>query len=305
MDMAMERPKLSTVLICIGLFLIFLLFSFPFQNLKGFIFGRVYKETGITLVADNIYLSVFGWPGLGLTNLELTTNIMGKEFDLSCKKAVFRIGIGGLFPPAPSISISLKGLKKGGDLFIKFTQTKARVKASIEADELALEQVNVAGLPEPITGILNVDGSINLDNVDTSKSTGGLDLDITKLKIPPQNMMGFMLPITNIGTAKAKINIKNGVGEIGSFQIGTRESDLQGSATGDIRLGKTFLSSFLNLVLRIQMSERYAQNPQSASLVSLLTPFKSAAGDFAMKWSSTIQEMTTNVMSALPQKVPD
>src|SRR5437899_1786864 len=59
--MEFNRPKISTIFICIGLFLFFLLICFPYQNLKGYIFGRIFKETGITVVADDIYPSFFGW----------------------------------------------------------------------------------------------------------------------------------------------------------------------------------------------------------------------------------------------------
>ena len=62
----MKRPKLSTIFIGFGLFIFFLLLRFPYQNVRGWLFGLIYKNTGIYVLADEIYLSLFGWPGVGI-----------------------------------------------------------------------------------------------------------------------------------------------------------------------------------------------------------------------------------------------
>lgn len=301
----MERPKASSVAIGIVLFLFFVLITFPFGNLRGVIFGKIYKATGVTLVADEIYPSFFGWPGIGIKNADVTFPLADGELELSCKKLIVRVGVGSLFPPAPSISMKLVGLKKGGDLYVKFSQAKDQINTRFDADSVNLHQFTVPGLPEPFSGILSASGSIHFDSEDPAKSNGKISLDAEKFRVPAQNMQGFIFPAMSIGSVKGLLNIRNGIAEITKLELGTKDSDLGGNASGEIRLAKNFLSTFLNITLRLTLSNRYRQNPQSETLVSLLNTFKTAkAGEYAMRWNITLMDMRTNPLSAIPQAVP-
>lgn len=301
----MPKPKPMTILICFVIFVFFVFMTFPFQNLRGFIFGRIYQTTKILIVAEDLYPTVFGWPGLGIRNVNVTLPVGNSEMDLASEKLIFRVGLGGLIPPVPAVIMSMKGLKKGGDLYMKFSQTRTRTSGTVQADDVELKQLAFSGLSEPIPGKLNLDTDFTVDTSDLSKSVGTAKLDVFKLKVPPQNLQGFLLPPLNVGEIKGRLTMKNGIAEIGSFQFGSKDSDIKGSISGDMRLGQTLMASFLNLTLKIQLSDSYRQNPQAATFVSLLESYKTSAtgGEYAMKWSATLQDMTTNIVAAIPQKV--
>jgi type II secretion system protein N len=297
------KPKLSTIFLCLGLFLVFLIFEFPYQNLRGYIFGKIHSNTGILIVAEEIYPSFFGWPGLGVKGVNVTLPIGSGDLDVTSDKLIFRVGLSGFFPPVPSISLSLKGLKKGGNLFVKFSQTSSVMKGALEASDVVLDQLVFSMLPEPIQGKLNTDADFYIDRKEPTHSSGQVDLGIDKLRLPGQNIQGIILPALNMGTLKAKLNLKNGVAEISSFNFGSNDSDIRGAATGEIRLGQELSASFLNLSLTVSLSEAFRKNPQSATLVSFLESFKTAENEYGMKWSATFQQMSTNIISAIPQKV--
>jgi len=298
------KPKLSTLFICFSLLIVFLLFGFPFQNLRGYIFEKIYAQTRITITADEIYPALFGWPGIGMKNVDVTLPVGTRTLDLSCKKLVFKVGLAGLFPPSPSISLYLKNLKQGGDLFIKVGQGKTRIDSDVEANDIVLDQLALSGLTETLTGSLNLTAELALQTVDLAKSTGEIDIGIEKLKIPAQNFQGFfVLPAMNLASLKSKINIRNGIAEISSFNFGDKGSDLQGSLSGEVRLGKEVMQSLLNVTLRLELSESYRTHPQAESLLSLLNSFQTSPGRYAMKWSSSFQDMSANFVNAIPQKV--
>lgn len=300
----MSRPKTSTILIAFGLFLFFLVLEFPYQNLRGYIFGKIYTATHIFISADELSLSIFGWPGLKLRNVSVSVPMAyGNDLEIASEKTVVRAGIGGLFPPYPVVSLSLDKLKKGGDLWVKVGQTSSFVKGALDAEKVSLEQFPIPGMSDTLTGKVQADGDFYYNKNELSKSTGDININITEFRIPPQNLQGIVLPALMIGNIKGKLQVRNGSLEISNFQLGTPTSDIRGTMTGELRLGKDLMSSYLALTLKLQLSDKYRQDPNSATLVSFLQSFQTnTPGDYALKWGATLQEMSTNIVAALPQK---
>jgi len=286
--MARYRPDFKTVLLCIGLFIFFLILRFPYQNFRGYLFGQIFNATRILIVAEDIYPSFFGWPGVGIRKVDITLPLGDSELDLSSEKVIARVGLGGLFPPVPSFSLSVLDLKKGGDLYLKFSQSGTRVSADVEAEDVELEQLKFSALPQSIVGKLNADSDLKIDTADLSKTVGKINLDTEKLKLPMFNMSsyGFVIPSIKIGAITSKIRVQNGVAEFNEFKIGGKDSDISGSITGDIRLGRDLLSSAANILIRLQFSESLLKNPQAETLVSFLKSFRNEkTGAYAIKCS--------------------
>jgi type II secretion system protein N len=197
----------------------------------------------------------------------------------------------------------MSGLKKGGDLYVKLGQTSSFIKGALDASDLSLEQLPMGGLSEPLTGKLQAEGNLIYDKSDLQKSTGELELNLSKFKVPAQNLQGVVLAPIDIGTVKSKLVVKNGTLDFSNFQIGSPSSDLRGSLSGEVRLGRDMMASHINLVLKVQLSDKFRQDPQSATLVSLLQSYQlNTPGDYAMKWNATLSDMTSNLVMAIPQK---
>lgn len=302
----MKKPQLSTIAICIGLFFIFLALAFPFQNLKGYIFGKIYSATRILIVAEDIYPSFFGWPGIGIKNVNISLPVGDDEMEFSSEKLTFRVRLAGLLPPVPGISMNMTELKKGGDLFIKLAQPSSGIYATIAASQVNLEQVRIPHIQEIFEGIVDADADLHVNTEDLSKTTGYFEMKADKLKTPNYMVeipgMPFLVPGMLIGPMEVRMNIKNGVVEIPTFKFGKQDSDLSGSLSGEVRLGKDYLKTFLNITIRLAISNRILENPQNVTFLNFLSSLKTdVPGQYAMKWSASIQEMMNNPLKAVPE----
>lgn len=298
------KPKFSTFLICVGIFFFFVLIKFPFQNLKGRIFKSIYEKTGILLMAESIYPTLFGWPGIGMKNVDVSFPFGGSGLDLSSKKVTVRFGLSGVWPPTPSVSLSMNKIKKGGDLYLKFGKIRSRFKFLMESDSFDLSQLSLPPLTEPLVGVLDTDCHAVIYTDSVTQSYGELKAEIKQFKVPTQNLQGFILPQLNLHQLKANLEIKNGVVEITSFQFGKKESDLQGSVTGEIRLNKDWMKSQLDIILKFYISEEYKKNSQAAILASILDGYRIQGGEYSMRWVATFENFANNDLQfILPQKL--
>lgn len=286
----MNRPKTSTILIISSLFVALLIIRFPFQNLKGSIFGKIYKATGIYIIADDIYPSFFGWPGIGMKNVSITAPVGDSELNLECQKLTARAGVAGLFPPAPALSLFLKGLKQGGNLYVRYSPNKQGLRATIEANQLNLAQLSSSTTNPIATGLMTLDGDISVNHANVSLTTGEASLQFQDLVLGAQNLRGIVLAEMTLGQVKAEISAKNAVATISSFQIGDSKSDLQGTLTGEIKLDSSWDNSMLNFALKVKLSPSYTANPDSATITSFLNTFKIAEGEYSIRLNATVSQ---------------
>lgn len=302
----MKKPKLSTIAICVGLFLIFFALAFPFQNLKGKAFEYILKNTGILIVAEDLRPTLLGWPGISVKNVNISLPVAGDEMEFASEKLVFRARLAGLFPPVPGISMNMTNLKQGGDLFIKVGQPSSGIYAYIDASQVNLEQIRIPHVQEIFEGIVDAEADLHINTEELSKTAGDFEMSAEKLKTPNYMVeipgMPFLIPGMLIGPMEIKTNIKNGIVEISTFKFGKQDSDLSGSLTGEVRLGKDYLKTFLNLTLRLAISSRILENPQNVTFLNFLSSLKTdVPGQYAMKWSASIQEMMSNPLKAVPE----
>ena len=88
----MKRKLIVKILGFSTLFLIMVFIFFPVNNLKGYIFERVYSQSGILLVPESIYFTLFGLPGVGMKNVGVTLPLGDQELDLWSRKVTLQIG---------------------------------------------------------------------------------------------------------------------------------------------------------------------------------------------------------------------
>lgn len=307
----MKKPKISTVLTVVVLFAVFFIFAFPFENLKGYIFSKIYSQTNILIVADEIYPSFFGWPGIGIKNVNVSIPLGENELELASEKLTFKVGLLGLFPPIPSASMNLKKLKKGGDLYVDFGQGGKKLFVILDAQKVNLEQLGLPGLTEPIQGLISSDTNVTVDQSDFSKSSGKISLKGENLKVPPYMVEGmpglsFLIPGMKVGKLDGQIALKNGSIDLTTFKFGEPNSDLSGSFSGEIKLAQDIQRSSINLTVRLQLSSKILQDPQAKTFVSFLEGYQTKTpGDYAMRWNAMISELTGVTIKVLPDKVPN
>lgn len=302
----MKMPKAKTISISIGLFLFFLFLSFPYKNIKGYIFGKIYEKSQIFLAAEDVGPIILGWPGIKLYKFSAVVPLdSGSELELAGDKLSARIGLAGLFPPMISKSVNISGMKKGGDIYFRQYDSKNSLGLQFDLYKLVIAQLFPTSVQDIVSGIVTGDGDFDFDWKTPTKSKGEAKLDVSELKMGSQNLQGFIIPAVSIGELKAKMSMKNGVLEFTQFQFGNDTSDLKGTITGDLRVGSNFMQSYLNLTLRLSVAQSLRNNPKATSILMFLDgTYKSTkSADYLMRWSGMLEEIATR--SPFPQKVQD
>ncbi len=298
----MSKPSKQTIVICVFIFLFFLLLQFPFKNFRGQIFETVYKNTGVLISSDDIGLSFFGWPGIVLDNVYIDAQRSGIQ--ISAQEAIVRVGLGRLWPPTPSYAGTLNGLESGGDLWFRYTGGTTLHDVELEGTNLGCDLFAFGKSSSPVNGKLNAEVDLAMDANNLAATSGYLDLTAQELEIAAQNFQQFFkLPQTKINDIKARIDVKNGIAVIKNFEFGSESSDLKGRISGEMQLGQSFPASHLKLRLDITLSPNFAADSRSIDLRSFLGGYRLAGESYAMQWNSSIAQMQNNLFSAIPQKV--
>ncbi len=304
----MRKPKLKQILVVIGLFFFFLLVFFPWQNLKGIVFAKVYAATRILLVADDMSISLFPLPSVTLSNVNVTIPIGDAEIELASEKLGLRIGMASYFPPNFGISMNLKKLKKGGDLFMNTGQSGNTVSLKLDASSVNLEQLSLPGLTRPLLGTVGSDANLRIDQADLSKSTGTITMKGENLKTPGQMVdvmpgMSFAIPGLAIGKFDGQINLKKGVMDFANFKLGDAQSDLSGTVAGDIKLGQDLNRSQVNIMVRLKLAQKILNDPQNKTFVSFLEGYQTSPGEYGLKWNAMVAELSGLSIKVLPEKL--
>lgn len=301
----MKMPKPKTIFISLGLFLFFLFLLFPYKNIKGYIFGKIYEKSQVFLTAEDVGPIILGWPGIKLYKFSAVVPLEGSELELAGDKISARFGLAGLFPPMLSKSVNISGMKKGGDIYFREYDSKNSLGLEFDLYKLVISQLFPSSVQDLVSGVVTADGDFDFDWKTPTKSKGEAKIDVVQLKMSSQNLQGFIIPAVNINDLKAKMAMKNGVLEFTQFQFGNDTSDLKGAITGDLRVGNNFMQSFLNLTLRLTVAPSLRDNPKASSILMFLdgTYKSSKSADYVMRWSGTLEEISTR--SPFPQKVQD
>lgn len=304
----MKKPKLSSVIVITFLFFFFLIIFFPYENLKGLVFSKVYTATNVLIVADDMSLSFIPLPSVSLKNVNVTLPVGNSEIELASERLGLRAGFAAFFPPAPAISMNLKNLKKGGDLFLKFGQIGNVFSVKLEAAAVNLEQIALPGMVRPLQGLVGSDSNFKIDQSDLAKSTGHLELKGENLKTPAHMVdvmpgLSFAIPGLAIGKLDSMINFKNGVMEITTFKFGDAQSDLSGAVSGEVKLGQDLNRSQVNVTVRLKLAPKIVQDPQNKTFVSFLEGYQTSPGEYGMRWSAMVAELSGLSIKILPEKL--
>jgi type II secretion system protein N len=309
----MKKGAIPKIIAFIVLFLVTLFVFFPINNLRGYIFDNVFKETGILLVSDSMYFSLLGMPGVGMKNVNVTLPVGDQEIDLLSEHVTLKLALSGFFPPLPGISINISDLKKGGDIYSKVGKGGSSIAFYLDAEKVNLEQIGARNGNPPLKGLLNIQSDLLLNERDMSKSSGFFEVNITDLKINQQNVtppdpamaaFSFIIPGMKIGKLTGNLQMKNGLLEITQFKFGDDPAaDFKGTVNGDIKFEKNFEQSALNIALRLKLSQKILDSAEAKTFVSFLSSYQTTPGEYGLKWNATIQDFTNFSIKAIPEKL--
>ncbi|NBX68130.1 MAG: type II secretion system protein GspN [Proteobacteria bacterium] len=286
------------IFIFVCLFVVALFVLFPINNLRGYIFDRVFKASRVLLVSDSMHFSLLGMPGLRMDNVNVTLPMGDQELDLWSKAVTLKFALSGFLPPLPGVAVNISELKKGGDIYTKVGKGSNTISFYLDVEKLNLEQIGARNGNPPLKGYVDISSDIFFDESQMDKSSGYFNLSIGDFSINQQSIsppelggLSIVIPAMKLGKLEGVLKMKNGVLEMNKFKFGEDpSSDLKGTATGDFKVEKTFEQSYLNIALKLTLSQKVLDNPEASTFKSTLTGFQTAAGEYSLKCSGTIQD---------------
>jgi type II secretion system protein N len=259
------RSKLSRGLraagwVFFGLFCltVFTLLKLPDDRIKAYVQGMVAAQLapkGISFTAEKGYISI-GW-GISYVMKDVTFNFPPPQPPAKLDKITV----------TPSLTPMILGYQGGsftltqGDskLSGSFSMKGPQLSVSLDAKQVDLAKTGALTLAGGIKGAGIVSGSLSFSGDSTIPSTlsGEADLTLSKVVLDPQTVVIINIPRVAISEAKIELAADKGKATIKSLRVGKPGSadDLQGSATGDIMLGRNWDSSTLNAKVNVKLSD--------------------------------------------------
>ena len=276
--------------------IVFTLFKLPSGKLSDTIassLASALNQQGIFISAKESTLSFFLWPSFTLKDVTLSSNSTNPS-GLPAVGHLDRIKI------SPSLSSLLPGRYAGslllendkGSLQGSFSIGRSNLSLNLKSKNLDLQKLGVFPLflgGAQASAILDADIDLKGDLNNPSSLEGDVDLSLKKILFPQQSLMGFSIPKIAISEAVLQVLLHSEKATFKTFKLGkpgSTEEDLAGTVAGDIKLGKQWDTSPLNLKAHFTVS----QNILKAFILldALLGSGKQTDGSYSFNLGGTV-----------------
>lgn len=161
-------------------------------------------------------------------------------------------------------------------------------QANIKIQDADLGKLGVLAYAGNLKGSGLISGTVDLAGApqDIVSWAGGVQLDLKKVRIDEQTLMGFSLPSIQVSEGKIDVKIENGKAVVKTVTLGKGADDIILGLTGDIALNRAITYSTLNLRVAFSFSDRVKQN--ISLLESIISPGKGADGKYAFKLNGSL-----------------
>lgn len=276
-----------------GLFALFLLLFFTFlklpeDRLKNFIEGNLnaaLSPKGISFSAGKGYLSL----GLGISyvmkdvTLTLPPPSPPAHLDkVSVSPSIFPMLLGRMGGSASIVS-------GDGSLDASFAMRKSDVSLSLKARGFDLGKTGILPAAAGVQGGAVISGKLSLSgdmNIPTTLD-GNVDLELSKIALEPQAIMGFAIPKVYVSEGKIELSADKGKATIQEIRLGkSAQDDVRAKLSGDVTLGKQWESSTINARASFSLSENIMRS--FVLLDALLGGAKQSDGSYAFTLNGPI-----------------
>ena len=190
-----------------------------------------------------------------------------------------------------------------GKLNASFSNRNTFFSTTFQAENLDLGRLGVLPLFLKIQGNGMVDGkgSISTDTQAWNQSDGSINLQLSKISIEPQTIMGFSIPKISVSEGVIQASLEQGKIKISALKLGkaggsgATADDIHAVLSGEIVLGKMLETSTLNLKAKFSFSENFLKS--FMLLDTILGAGKQSDGSYAFS-------LTGSAMSPVSQPLP-
>jgi len=295
---------LGTTLLVLVLFVLFTLVQLPQNRLRNSIEGLINRSLAsrqIQLSTSKSELS-FGL-GISYTMENVTLTHPDSPLPAKLKRVVVSPSILGLFMNQLRVTAAIEAQSGQADLHVSLgglfqmikgtpSETPPPMAFQLHAEDFDLGSTQL--IPFLIRTSINLKVSGDAEfrgSTGTPESyEGNAQIELTRIQIPEQTLMGFKVPPLAMGTGKIDLEIPNGSKKVTlkKIQLGKPGSsdDLTSSLDGSIQLGRRLNDSTIDSTLRLTVSEKLLQS--IPLLQALLGMAKQPDGTYAYKLSGSL-----------------
>lgn len=273
----------------LGIFclLFFTLLKLPEDKIRNYVQGMISSQLssqGITLTATQSNLSI-GF-GISYTMKDITLNFPPPQEPVHIDQISISPSILSAFTGKAGASIHVEN--KAGTLNASFSSPMSGpsgpISFSFSSNNMDLGSLGVLPAMVGIRGSAVANGEGHLDGDTSLPSTlnGKIQLDLSKIVIDQQTVMGFSVPRLGISEGKADIEVDKGKALIKTLRLGKPSSttdDVKANVTGDVVIGKNLPYSTLNLKANLSFSQNVLK--AFVLLDAIMGPAKQADGSYA------------------------
>ncbi len=247
------------ILLAVFSLLIFTIAKLPSVRIKNYVQGTIaaqLAQRGIGFSVDQGYISV----GFGISYVmkDITLTFPPPEEPVKIESVTV----------SPSFFSLLTG-RMGGDVDIRngdgklsasFAARSSSMKGSFTAKDFDLGKIGIFPMMANIKGaaVISGDGSFAGDPGNLGDLSGDFDINLKKIVIDQQNVMGFGIPKISVSEGKLLATSTAGKMQVKTLTLGKKGStadDIQADVSGDIGLNKYLDNSSLNLNAKFSLSQ--------------------------------------------------
>lgn len=228
---------------------LFVIFSLPEDQIVSFVNEKYIRPAGINLSYKSSSISY----KLNLICKEVEIEVVDINQKFALDKLEVGVSVIGLiFGKRPFIA-RVDGF--GGSLETALGIKGDKTFISLNLSEIDASKLDIlkekTGLN--IKGLLNLKGDITYDKKESKNNNGKITIEFKGTEIKGGKILGFEIPVINIGEIKGEVEIKEGKFKINSFK--SKGKDVEIRLSGDGSLQSPPSRSSLNLSLRAKPSQ--------------------------------------------------
>ncbi|MCC6278591.1 MAG: type II secretion system protein GspN [Oligoflexia bacterium] len=236
----------SKMVLCFGLYLVFLYFMFPFNDLGDKVATMINQASGgqVVLSFETMDASLFPQVGITMSEVEVTTPFFPK---LSTQSLSLSPSILSLILLKPGVNASAEGLLGGQtDLTIKYAGNNSQKKPSKIAFDSSLDDLQLKELVNFMQSSVKVSGKISgsasgdFDTEFVDQPNSSIEIQGEKIVLADSQIMTtfgpLALPAMNLGDVNLESKMDKGSMEISKLTLGKPGSEFYANITGKIEL---------------------------------------------------------------------
>lgn len=279
-----------------GVFLVFLIFftllKLPQDRVRDYVQGIIastLSQQDIGFSAEKTSFSLLFGPSYTMRNITLTfpaplDPVKIEEVSVSPSLlGLFTGKAGGTF------LVRNKGGSLKGSYFQPLSSKSSHISADFTADRLDLGALGVLLALANLKGAAVLSGSGTIDGDPSVPSTlnGDIRLNLSRIVIESQTVMGFNLPRLSVSEGTVNVSLGKGKAAIRTLSLGRNVSDdIRAKVTGDVNLGRNWPGSSISA--RADFSLSAAVMKAFPLIDALLNQGKQADGSYAFRLTGPV-----------------